>query len=527
MPSESGATTSAWMDHAVPDGGPLDDDLQVDVCVIGAGIAGLSVAYGVIATGRSVAVIEDGAIGGGETGRTTAHLSSALDDRYCEIEALHGAAAARVAATSHAAAIDHIESVVAAEGIDCGFARVDGYLFMAPGDDPALLDRELDAARRAGLDDVERLPRAPLDAFDTGPCLRFPRQGRFHPLQYLDGLATAIRRRGGAIYTGTHATALESGRPLRVGTEPGATVTADAVVVATNTPFNDRLVMHTKQAPYRTFVVALAVARGSLPDQLWWDTGDPYHYVRLQPQGAEDLLIVGGEDHKTGQADDADERFARLERWARERFAMAGALRFRWSGQVMEPVDYLGFIGRNPLDESVYICTGDSGHGMTHGTIAGMLLPDLVAGRPNAWAALYDPARKTVQGEAAREFARENVNVALQYGDWLRAGEVESVDEVPLGGAAILRQGRRRFAVHREDSGNLVVLSAVCPHLRCIVHWNHTERTWDCPCHGSRFDARGQVVNGPANVGLEPVSLESLAARPRQRDLPAEARRPR
>jgi len=272
------------------------------------------------------------------------------------------------------------------------------------------------------------------------------------------------------------------------------------VVVATNVPINDRVTIHTKQAPYMSYVIAARVPPGTVPPVLSWDTGDPYHYLRLHG----DLLIVGGEDHKTGQAIDMAERHQRLEAWARERFPQMGPVEFVWSGQVMETQDYLAFIGRNPADhENIYIVTGDSGMGITHGTIAGMLLSDLILGRTNPWARLYDPARVTLA--SAADFARENSNVALQYTDWLTGGDVSSVDEIRPGSGAIVRKGLEKIAVYRDPQGQLHERNAACPHLGCVVHWNRGETTWDCPCHGSRFDCYGKVINGPANRDLAPA----------------------
>jgi Rieske Fe-S protein len=326
-----------------------------------------------------------------------------------------------------------------------------------------------------------------------------------HPTKYLRGLADAIDHRGGRIFTMTHASGVEGGAHARVETAGGPVVTAMAVVVATNTPVIDRVTIHTKQAAYRTYVIGVPVPAGSIQTALWWDTGDPYHYLRLCRGDGCDLLIVGGEDHKTGQAED-DERacLARLEAWTAARFPEAGAAEHAWSGQVMEPIDGLAFIGRNPGDErNVYVATGDSGNGMTHGTIAGMMLSDMILGRESPWAELYDPARKPMR--AAKEFLKENLNVAARYADHVRGGEIASTEELPPGTGAVLRRGTHRIAVRRDAQGVLHELSAVCPHLGCIVSWNAGESTWDCPCHGSRFDADGAVLNGPANRGLDPA----------------------
>ena len=504
MKRDSEMTTSVWMATAeIPSRPALTKDLTVDVCVVGAGIAGLTTAYLLANEGRSVVVLDVGPIAGGETTRTTAHLVNALDDRYFELETMHGEKGARLAAESHTAAIDRIEAIVAKENIACDFERLDGYLFVPPGDSTEVLDKELEATHRAGLVNVERSGRAPLDGFDTGPCLRFPRQAQFHPLKYLDALSQAIEEKGGLIFNKTYVEEFKDGPPGHVKTSNGQIVTAGAIVVATNTPVNDWVTIHTKQAAYRTYVIGMRVPKGSVTKALFWDTPDPYHYIRLTDAEGHDVLIVGGEDHKTGQADDTEERFERLEAWTRERFPVAGDVEFHWSGQVMEPIDGLAFIGRNPGDDNIYIVTGDSGNGMTHGTIAGILITDLVLGRKNEWESLYDPSRISLR--AAPEFVTENLNVVAQFGDYATAGDVDQMVEITAGTGALVREGLTKMAVYRDSDGELHKCSAICPHLGCIVSWNSTEKTWDCPCHGSRFDPYGKVLNGPAIKGLEPA----------------------
>ena len=536
MQSDAGRNESIWMATApLETPSPLVDHLTVDVAVIGAGMAGITTAYLLAAEGRGVLVLDDGPIGGGETSRTSAHLASALDDRFAELERLHGRDGARLAAQSHAAAIDRIEQIVARERIDCDFARVDGYLFVPPGESTDVLDEELEAARRAGLA-VERVARPPLDSYDLGPALRFANQARFHALRYLNGLSVALRRHGGQIHA-AHVARIRTGRTVQLHTREGPIVSARTVVVATNSPINDRVTIHTKQAAYRTYVLALPVAAGSVPDALLWDTPDPYHYVRLvkgQPDWPEalagrDWLIVGGEDHKTGQQDDFEAPFARLERWARERFRLERGKPLRWSGQVLEPVDGLAFLGHNPTrSKNVYVITGDSGNGLTHTTIGGLLLTDLIQGRRSPWQELYDPARRSLG--AAKDFGRENLNVAAKYADWVKPGDVKAARYLKRGHGAVFREGLRKIAAFRDDDGTLYQHSAVCTHLGCVVAWNAAEQTWDCPCHGSRFDKHdGHPLNGPAVKPLAAAREKrpgAARAAPR-RSPPRKAERPR
>jgi glycine/D-amino acid oxidase-like deaminating enzyme/nitrite reductase/ring-hydroxylating ferredoxin subunit len=513
----AGANLSFWeATDEEPALHPLRENTSADVCIVGAGIAGLSIAYELSHAGQRVIVLDDGAIGRGMTARTTAHLVNALDDRYYDLEKYHGEDGACLAAQSHSAAIDRVEKIAAVEKIGCDFERLDGYLFEPPNESLKNLEKEFDACRRVGLP-VEWVKNAPIEGFETDRAIRFPRQAQIHPLKYLHGLTAAIRRRDGQIFTGTKVEEAFGGKNARVTTTNKLTVTAKAVVVATNSPINDRYIIHTKQAPYTTYVVGLHVRRGDVTRALFWDTaecagmegslgGAPYHFVRVakSSEGTDEILIVGGEDHKSGQADDCEQRFQRLEDWARVRWPKAGDVLFQWSGQVMESVDGLGYIGRNPADEeNVYIVTGDSGNGMTHGVIAGMLIPELIRRGDHAWAKLYDPSRITAR--TALDFAKENINVAKQYADYLTGGDAGSANDLKPGEGAVLRRGLKKIAAYRDEAGALHEMTAVCPHLKCIVHWNRTETTWDCPCHGSRFDALGKVLNGPSVADLQPI----------------------
>lgn len=510
---------TVWTHAVLPPLAPLATDHTAAVCIVGAGIAGLTTAYLLAKEGRSVIVLDDGAIGGGESGLTTAHIVNALDRRWAELAKLHSAKALRLAASSHTAAIDRIEQIVNEEQIDCDFRRLAGYLFAAPGHPESTISAEVEAAHQAGLGLVKEVAQAPLLDYKTGPAARFRDQAQFHILRYLAGLARAVERHGGTIYTRAHVIEVnEEVQPdhVLVKTDRGLNVLANEVVLATNTPFLPSISVHTKQAGYRTYAIALRVPKGAVPPALYWDTEDPFHYVRLANldgvDGPDELLIVGGEDHKTGQADDTDQRHARLEAWTRERFPRAGAVVHRWSGEVMETVDGLAYIGRIREGSRVMMVTGDCGNGMTHGTIAGMLITDLVHGRPNEWAELYDPTRLNLSLGSASEYLKENLNTAAQLTDWLTGGDLDDVDKLPRGAGAIMRRGLTKLAVYRDQQGNLHERSAVCPHLGCIVSWNAAEHTWDCPCHGSRFECKGRVIHGPATTDLGAVNIEGRGA---------------
>lgn len=497
--NNSGYSQSLWMEIELPSFPSLEEDLQTDVCIIGGGIVGLTCAYSLLKKGKKVIVIDQGAVAGGQTARTTGHLTWVLDDRYYDLEKLFGVEGTRLAAQSHSAAIDYIEKIIHEENIDCDFERLNGYLFVPPEDSQQVLDKEFEAIIKIGME-INRVPRAPFSrTFDTGPCLQFPRQAQFHILKYLKGLTKAILDQGGKIFSHTHINHFEDGSPCNVKTESGRTVTSQSIIVATCTPINNRFYIHTKQAAYRTYVTATSIPKGTVPKGLYWDTPDPYHYIRIQKNSIDprlEWLIVGGEDHKTGQDPEIDAKYDYIEEWARLRFPFINKIDYRWSGQIFEPVDSLAFIGKNPGDRNIYIATGDSGNGLTHGTIAGILLPDLILGKDNPWKDLYKPSRKTLS--AASSYLQENLNGVAQYKDWLTPGEAAKIDELSPNEGMILREGLNKIAVFKDKENKVHFNSAFCPHLGGCLRWNHGEKSWDCPVHGSRFDGCGHVLNGPA-----------------------------
>ncbi len=512
----SGDNVSFWIDTtSILAFEKPHQDIASEVLIIGGGIAGLTTAYKLLEAGKKIVLVEDGFLGSGETGRTTAHLTCALDDRYYYLENTFGKENAHLAAESHSAAIDEIEKIVNNLKIDCSFKRVSGYLFLHPSDKEKNLEEEFNAVQKAGLNTTMLNNTPYLAGAENQKSIEFKNQGQFHILHYLKGLAQAVINLGGTIFTEAHAENI---------TKNGAVVNgfnfqAKQIVVATNTPINDVLTMHTKQHAYRTYVIGGKIPKGSLPYALWWDTGDtkskwvsqPYHYVRLESFDDEyDLLISGGEDHKTGQADEEGiseaERYERLETWTRQYFPMLDEISYKWSGQVMEPYDSLGYMGRNPGDKNIYIITGDSGNGMTHATIGAMIITDQILGIKNKWEDLYNPSRITFK--AFGDFIKEAGNMASQYLDWITASDLNNTADLKAGDGGILTIGLKKVAVYRDYDNTLQAFSAVCPHLGCIVKWNSDEKTFDCPCHGSRFAADGTVTNGPATSDLHKFQVK-------------------
>jgi glycine/D-amino acid oxidase-like deaminating enzyme/nitrite reductase/ring-hydroxylating ferredoxin subunit len=492
--------STVWDKKELPQDPLLEGDERVDVAVVGAGITGLTAARLLASAGKRVAVLEHSRIGTGTTGGTTAHVTQVPDRRYAELVSRFGRDGMQRVVESTRAAMERIASFVQEDTISCDFTRIPAWLYTESEDEISRLHEEVEAAREVGMPAVF-VREVPLP-FATAGAVRFDDQARFHPLAYLGGLAAKL---AGSIYEETRVVNVEGDGPLRVETERG-TVTADTVLFATHTPAGFSL-LHAELEPLRSYVLGVRLRDQEPPDGLFFDTADPYNYTRRQ----EDLLLVGGKDHKTGHGD-PDESYRALEEYVRQRWSVE-SIDYRWSAQLYEPPDGLPLIGQALTSSRVFVATGYSGTGMIFGTVGGMLLSDLALERERDWAEIYRTSRiKPLAG--GPRIAKLNVEVARDFvKDRLTTHRIEDVSEVPEGGGRVVRLGGEKVAVYREESGKVHAVSPVCTHAGCLVHWNPSEKSWDCPCHGSRFSADGEVLEGPAVKGLEPVRIEELAKR--------------
>jgi glycine/D-amino acid oxidase-like deaminating enzyme/nitrite reductase/ring-hydroxylating ferredoxin subunit len=510
MPKGSQAaldTTPFWASTvSAPEFPPLDHDEHADAVVVGGGITGLTAAYLLATAGKRVVLLERGRLAEIDTGHTTAHLTMVTDARLTELVDRLGRSHAQAVWDAGLAAIHQIDTIVRERGIDCGLAWVDGYLHAPigtpPGDEAQAFRDEAALAQELGFD-VAYVDEVP---FAGGPGWRAEGQARFHPRQYLAGLANALQMAGGRIYERSGVETFNDA-PLGV-TANGFAVTADDVVVATHNPLAGlaslpmATLFQTKLALYTSYALAARVPTGRVPDALLWDTADPYHYLRVAPAADHDVVIFGGEDHKTGQVPYTPNCYASLEAKLL-RLVPDAAVVARWSGQVIETPDGLPYMGR--MADHQYAATGFSGNGMTFGTLGGMVCADAILGRANPWADLFEPGRKAL-GRSLWDYAKENADYPYYVARDRFAGvDGRSLREVKRGTGKILDLDGQTVAAYRDDDGVVSVRSATCTHMGCRVAWNAAERTWDCPCHGSRFSPYGHVIAGPAEAPLPPV----------------------
>ncbi|KAK4246793.1 FAD dependent oxidoreductase-domain-containing protein [Corynascus novoguineensis] len=532
----SGATDAVWVHKqpfsALPRFSALDRDLtaDVDVVVIGAGIAGIHVAYELVQRGRRVVLLEARDVLSGESGRTSGHLTNDLDDGYLEIAKKHDEGGARVAAESHAWARDRIGEIARELGIECEYRKlpaydISQYAVGSEGNKEELqeLKEEAKFQRCLGIESRfnENLTvRGWTGKPDQRGGIVVENQATFHPTRYLAGVLEWLKQQPNfQCYTRTRVVGIhEKGvemlgmghKSVTIDTEAGHTVKAEYAVEATCIPLQ-KLSVVAELEYYRSYCIAVRVPKGSVEDCLLYDNAEEYKYVRLTAcDDKDDYLVVGGCDHKVGQ-EETTPRFDELEKWTRERFTQAGKTDYRWSGQIFEPIDYMAFIGKNQGNDKIFIVTGDSGDGLTHGVLAGRLIADEIEGKANIWASLYDPKRLGSIIKTLPSMVKHDIQINTQYKRFLQT-DITDIEELGKGCGGVLNSSTSQpLAVYKDEEGKTHKYSALCPHMKGVVCWNHVEKSFDCPVHGSRFSKDGICITGPAKANLSPADKAGAA----------------
>jgi glycine/D-amino acid oxidase-like deaminating enzyme/nitrite reductase/ring-hydroxylating ferredoxin subunit len=488
----------------------LNEDLTVDVGIVGGGITGCISAYLLKRAGLRVALLERNQCGDGETGHTTAHLSYVTDKRLHKLVDDFGIDVAQAVWEAGTTAIDLIEQIVEAEDIDCDFTRLPGYLHAAwdaeDDRDRRSLERDNQAATSIGLSPV-LLDFVPV-ANRFG--IRFANQATFHPLKFLAAVLRHVDGEGSRVFEQTQVDEISDDATIHAN---GRRVACRYVIVATHVPLQGKsgalpaALLQSRLAAFNSYAVAAKLPAETAEESLLWDTSDPYYYLRLENRGDFQTAIFGGEDHKTGQQADDAEPFAALTERLHDIFPQA-EMTDLWSGQVIETNDQLPLIGETA--ENQFVATGFAGNGLTFGAFAALLIRDAIVQQPNAWQDLFSPTRVHLKGGTWR-YLKESIDFPRYLAlDRLTLGGNDTLDDVPIGSGRVLTLDGKHVAVHRDAQGELNCVSAVCSHLGCLVRWNRAEQTWDCPCHGSRFASSGKVIAGPAEQPLEEYSCIEL-----------------
>jgi glycine/D-amino acid oxidase-like deaminating enzyme/nitrite reductase/ring-hydroxylating ferredoxin subunit len=498
-------TGSLWIDttedSAFP---PLSGPLDVDVAVVGAGICGITAALLLKRAGKSIALLDSKRILHGATGYTTAKVTVAHSLTYTTVTKNFGVEGARLYAQANQAGLDLIAELVEAEGIDCELARRANYVYAETPAERRRVEHEVKAAAAAGLG-AEFITDVPLP-YRVAGAFRLENQAQFHPRKYLLPLARAVEGDGSRVLELTRVHDVREGQQIRVITDRGE-LTARDLVLASHLPVLDRGLFFAKAHPERSYAVAARITADQDPDGMYINIGRPTRSLRTARDEHGPLLLLGGEGHKPGTDADTEARYRALEDFGRERWQVE-EFPYRWSTQDYMPLDGVPYVGRlSRRSDHIYVATGFKKWGMTNGTAAAMLIADLILGRKNAWAELYDAKRLTPRASATK-FVKENWLVARHFvGDRLERGDEVPLSAIPPGQGRLVRVGGRKVAAYREEDGELHTLSPVCTHLGCHVAWNTAERSWDCPCHGSRFRGDGTLIQGPAPRDLRRIAV--------------------
>ena len=491
---------SYWVDSVdLPSYPSLTEDVEVDVCLVGAGIVGITTAVLLKRAGKRVAVVEMDGVVRGATGYTTAKVSSTQSTIYRQLIEEHGEDTAIAYAAAQEAGLAQVRAFVD-EGIDCDFETKPNYVYSESPDEIDTIRNEVEAAQKAGLE-CSFVTHVDLP-YDVAGALRQEGQAQFHPVKYLAHFLTELTQDGSLIFENSRVTDVDESDPLVVKTAEGSVTAAD-VVIATGYPILDRGLYAPRVHPKRSYAISGVVPRDKLVDGMHISVDEPTRSLRTIHDGKRVLLLVGGEGHNVGQEDETEKHYENLESWAKERFDMQ-EITHRWAtqdGVTVDEVPYVGTLRRG--SEHLFTATGFRKWGMTNGTTAGMLIADMILGRDNPFAPLYDPHRITLR-QSISKFVKENVKVARHLvGDRISHPRGATFDELRPGEAGVVGAGLSGVAAYRDENGDLHAVSAVCTHLGCLVNWNPAEKTWDCPCHGSRFGYDGKVIQGPAVHDLE------------------------
>ena len=514
FPHPTGPERGSYWIETTPstDFAPVQGDERADIVVVGAGIVGITAAYLLAKQGRSVVVVDRERAAMSETGHTTAHLQTVLDTRLHILVDRFGLKGAKLAWESQLEAVRTIESIASDERIACDLTHLDAFLYSPHRSDKRMLKKEIELAAQIGYELSEASPDDV--PFPAECAIRYPDQRKFHVRKYLLGVVKAAQRLGVRFFEGSEVTKVESGKRVTACTREGHRLEGDWLVSATNVPFDARVKLQTKLFAYRTYVIGAEVPRGEFGDALYWDTLDPYHYTRVERADGKDLVILGGEDHKVGSESSTEVHWGALMEYLRtatDDFEVV----HKWSGEVIETQDdlpYVGAMGGRHGNE--LIATGDSGTGMTNGTIAAVMLAERILGRGTPWDELYDPRRVSGAGGPVLEFAKHRVDDVKGFASpFLGPSDISSVMELEPGQGGVMRVGAKRVAVYRTKEGELKAVSGTCTHLGCTVKWNSGESSWDCKCHGSRFSIEGDVLHGPAFDPLAPVALDDVVSK--------------
>ncbi|MEC5156120.1 FAD-dependent oxidoreductase [Chryseobacterium sp. MP_3.2] len=498
-----GENRSLWQDVQMPSSKPMNEDKNYDVIIAGAGISGITAGYLLQKSGKKCLIIEADNIGFGTTGGTTAHINTFYDAQYDQVIADFGEENAQLLAQTGPEVINQIKSIIAEHHIDCEFADRDSYIFSLDKDQTKKLDDLFEATQKVGIP-TERISSNPFPIpFDT--IIKIKDQAQFHPTKYIEAVSEEFLKMGGTISLGKKVTEVsEKDKMVEVKTDNFTYKTQDFIWATHVIPNMNR--MNFLAAPYRSYVLAFTLQSDDYPEAQGADMYEPYHYYRTQEIDGQKYIIAGGEDHKTGQEENPEERFENLENYVRQYFDV-DKITHRWSSQFYTPTDGLPFIGKSPGDEHIYWATGFDGNGMTFGTLSAMMISDCIIGKANKYEKLFNPSRLNVKAGIADTLKETADAVFHLIADKFTAEKIENLEQIKNGeGKTVSLQGKT-LSVYRDESGKLFAVKSSCTHMGGTIGWNKTEKSWDCPCHGARFDIEGKVLNGPATVDLEKIEL--------------------